>query len=315
MAPHPAPSNPADVTQHGPQELYLNGRFVPPEQATLSVMDRGFLFGDGVYEVIPAYGGVPRREAAHLRRLTNSLRGIRLQPPLTDDAWSAIFRRLLAPASCSEPSTDPSTELGTDQSIYVQVTRGAAPTRDHRFPAAAEPTVLAMVKPLNPRAQSVAEQGVAAIVRDDFRWGRCDIKSVALLAAVLLRQEAHEADAEEAILMRDGRAVEGSTSNLFIVSDGRLLTPPPSRYLLAGITRELTLELARGAGIDCEERDISLDALQAADEIWLTSSTREVMPVTRLDGAIVGAGVPGPLWRRIDALYQDYKTRLREQRV
>jgi D-alanine transaminase len=299
--------HPADSSQHERQELYLNGRFVLPEQATLSVMDRGFLFGDGVYEVIPAYGGVPRREAAHLSRLGNSLRGIRLQSPLTDDAWSAVFRRLLAPASRAEP--------GDDQSIYVQVTRGTAPARDHRFPAKAEPTVLAMVKPLKPRALSVAEQGVAAIVRDDFRWGRCDIKSVALLAAVLLRQEAHEADAEEAILVRDGRAVEGSTSNLFIVSDGRLLTPPPSRHLLAGITRELTLELARGAGIDCEERDISLDALRTADEIWLTSSTREVMPVTRLDGAVVGDGVPGPLWRRIDALYQDFKTQLREQRV
>jgi D-alanine transaminase len=299
--------NPANMIQHEPQELYLNGRFVPPEQATLSVMDRGFLFGDGVYEVIPAYGGVPRREDAHLRRLGNSLRGIRLPPPLTDDAWSAVFRRLLAPATRAETAAN--------QSIYVQVTRGAAPARDHRFPAEALPTVLAMVKPLKPRAPSVAEQGVAAIVCDDFRWGRCDIKSVALLAAVLLRQEAHEADAEEAILVRDGRAVEGSTSNLFVVSDGRLLTPPPSRYLLAGITRELTLELARGAGIDCEERDISLDALRAADEIWLTSSTREVMPVTRLDGASVGNGVPGPLWRRIDTLYQDFKTQLRAQRV
>lgn len=311
MAPHPVSMNPANPTQDEPQALYLNGRFVPPEQATLSVMDRGFLFGDGVYEVIPAYGGVPRREAAHLRRLGNSLRGIRLQPPLTDDAWSAVFRRLLAPASRAEPGV----ESSTDQSIYVQVTRGAALARDHRFPAEAESTVLAMVKPLKPRAPSVAEQGVAAIVRDDFRWGRCDIKSVALLAAVLLRQEAHEADAEEAILVRDGRAVEGSTSNLFVVSDGRLLTPPPSRYLLAGITREITLELARGAGVACEERDISLDALRAADEIWLTSSTREVMPVTRLDGAVVGDGVPGPLWRRIDALYQDFKTQLREKRV
>jgi D-alanine transaminase len=277
------------------------------------------LFGDGVYEVIPAYGGVPRREAAHLRRLGNSLRGIRLEPPLTDDAWSTVFRRLLASATRPEPNAQPNaaarTEPVADQSIYVQVTRGAAPVRDHRFPAAAQPTVLAMVKPLQPRALSVAVQGVAAIVRDDFRWGRCDIKSVALLAAVLLRQEAHEADAEEAILVRDGRAVEGSTSNLFMVRDGRLLTPPTGPFLLAGITREITLELARGAGIDCEERDISLDALRAADEIWLTSSTREVMPVTRLDGAAVGSGVPGPLWQRIDALYQDFKSQLRAQRV
>lgn len=309
MTPQPVAMPPADSSQPEPepQALYLNGRFVPPEQATLSVMDRGFLFGDGVYEVIPVYGGVPRRESAHLRRLANSLRGIRLPPPLTDEAWSAVFRRLLTPAIGAEAAVD--------QSLYVQVTRGAAPTRDHRFPAAARPTVLAMVKPLSPRALSVAEQGVAAVVRDDFRWGRCDIKSVALLAAVLLRQDAHEADAEEAILVRDGHAVEGSTSNLFVVRDGRVLTPPPSRFLLAGITRALTLELVRAAGIACEECNIALDLLHGADEIWLTSSTREVMPVTRLDGAAVGAGVPGPLWRRVDALYQDFKTQLRAQRV
>ena len=287
--------------------VYLNGRFVPLEQASLSVMDRGFLFGDGVYEVIPAYGGVPRREAAHLRRLGNSLSGIRLLPPLTDEAWSAVFRRLLSPTLRAAPDAD--------QSIYVQVTRGAAPVRDHRFPAVVEPTVLAMVKPLKARSPSVADRGVAAVLRDDIRWGRCDIKSVALLAAVLLRQDAHEADAEEAILVRDGQAVEGSTSNLFIVHDGRLITPPTSRFLLAGITREITLELARDAGIDCEERAISLDLLQRADEVWLTSSTREVMPVTCLDGTIVGDGVPGPLWRRLDALYQDYKTQLRERRA
>jgi D-alanine transaminase len=284
-------------------EVYLNGAFVPAEQARVSVMDRGFLFADGVYEVIPAYGGRPLREAAHLARLSNSLRGIRLPEPLSHTEWADVFRRLLAGTA------------GIDQAIYLQVTRGAAAVRDHRFPAEVGPTLFAMTRPLAPRDPALSERGVAAIVREDIRWGRCDIKSVALLAAVLLRQEAHEADAEEAILVRDGRAVEGSTSNLFMVRADRLLTPPTSPFLLAGITRQITLELARGAGIDCEERDISLDALRAADEIWLTSSTREVMPVTRLDGATVGSGVPGPLWRRIDALYQDFKSQLRAQRV
>ena len=308
-------------------EIFFNGRFVAPEQAMVSVMDRGFLFGDGVYEVIPVYGGVPRREAEHLRRLQNSLRGIRLQPPLTDAQWSAVFRRLLesvaaapsavcagaaANVSTNTPAIDP---LGMDHSIYVQVTRGAAPARDHRFPTDAEPTVLAMVQPLKPRDESVARRGVDAVLRDDIRWGRCDIKSVALLAAVLLRQEAHESDASEAILVRDGLAVEGSTSNLFIVRDGVLMTPPTSRFLLAGVTRALTMELLHQAGIDCLESAIDVGALQSADEVWLTSSTREIMPVTHLDGVAVGAGVPGPLWRRADALYQDYKTRLRAQHV
>ncbi|MGB5831048.1 MAG: D-amino acid aminotransferase [Thiohalocapsa sp.] len=292
-------------------QLYLNGRFMPPEQATLSVMDRGFLFADGVYEVIPVYGGVPRRASEHLRRLASSLHGIGLPPPLTDAKWSAVFQRLLESTALAESNS----ASAVDQTIYVQVTRGAAPTRDHRFPKQVEPTVLAMVNRLKPRASSLAEQGVAAVLRDDFRWGRCDIKSVALLAAVLLRQDAHESAAEEAILVRDGLVVEGSTSNLFIVSQGRLITPPASRFLLSGITRALTLELARQDGIDCAESDVSVDTLRAADEIWLTSSTREVMPVTRLDGACVGAGVPGPLWRRVDARYQDYKTQLRERRV
>lgn len=287
-------------------EIFLNGHFVAPEQAMVSVMDRGFLFGDGIYEVIPVYGDTPRREAEHLRRLENSLRGIRLQPPLTGTQWSSVFRQLLESASESADA---------DQSIYVQVTRGAAPARDHRFPTNVEPTVLAMIKPLKPRAASVAEHGVDAVLRDDIRWGRCDIKSVALLAAVLLRQDAHESAAEEAILVRDGLALEGSTSNLFIVRDGVLMTPPTSRFLLAGVTRALTMELAQQSGIECQQCDISVDALLSADEIWVTSSTREIMPVTRLDEAAVGEGLPGPLWRRVDALHQDYKSQLRESRV
>jgi len=304
-------------------EIFFNGHFVAPEQARVSVMDRGFLFGDGVYEVIPVYGGVPRREAEHLRRLDNSLRGIRLQPPLTDAQWSRAFRRLLESVR-PVPSTDSASATtdtsvgdpaGMDHSIYVQVTRGAAAARDHRFPADAEPTVLAMVKPLRPRDESVARRGVDAVLRDDIRWGRCDIKSVALLAAVLLRQEAHECAAEEAILVRDGLAVEGSTSNLFIVRDGVLMTPPTSRFLLAGVTRALTIELVRQAGVTCLELELDIGALRSADEVWLTNSTREITPVTHLDGAAVGDGVPGPLWRRADALYQDYKRRLRAQPV
>jgi len=276
-------------------EVYLNGAFVPAEQARVSVMDRGFLFADGVYEVIPAYGGRPLREAAHLARLSNSLRGIRLPEPLSHTEWADVFRRLLAGTA------------GIDQAIYLQVTRGAAAVRDHRFPADVGPTLFAMTRPLAPRDPALSERGVAAIVREDIRWGRCDIKSVALLAAVLLRQEAAEADAEEAILVRGGLITEGATSNVFIVLQGALFTPPKGRQLLAGITRALVLELARGAGIGCEERPIDLPMLRSADEVWLTSSTREVMPVTHLDDRPVGTARPGPLWRRMNALYQELK--------
>ncbi|MBK5931943.1 D-amino acid aminotransferase [Halochromatium salexigens] len=280
-------------------EIYLNGAFVAPEQAMISVMDRGFLFGDGVYEVIPAYAGRPLRAAEHLQRLENSLRGIGLQAPLSLPEWSNIFVRLLA----AEPKMD--------QALYLQVTRGAAPTRDHRFPAQPAPTVMAMAKPMKARDRAVVEAGVAVVTRDDIRWLRCDIKSTSLLAAVLLRQSAQEAGAEEAILVRDGLALEGSTSNLFIVRDGQLMTPPKGPLLLAGITRDLVLELARAAKIPIQERDIAVEALRQADEVWISSSTREVMPVTQLDDKPLGSGRPGPLWRRVDALYQDFKADLR----
>lgn len=281
-------------------EIYLNGAFVPPEQAQISVFDRGFLFGDGVYEVIPAYAGQPLREAEHLQRLENSLRGIGMRDPLSPSQWSAIFRRLLDAAP------------GEDQALYLQVTRGVAPTRDHRYPAQTKPTVMVMAKPMPRRAPSVAESGVAAVVLEDIRWHRCDIKATALLAAVMLRQQAAEADAEEAILVRDGLAMEGSTSNLFVVRDQCVVTPPKGPLLLAGITRDLVLELVSEAGLRSREAEIPVEELRAADEIWISSSTREVMPVTSLDGAAVGEGCPGPVWQRVDAEYQRFTTRLRE---
>jgi D-alanine transaminase len=199
-------------------EIYLNGRFVAPEDATISVMDRGFLFGDGVYEVIPAYHGRTLRADEHLDRLDHSLQGIRMTNPLSRADWSAIFERLLDAGP------------GERQAIYLQVTRGAPPVRDHRFASGpAEPTVLAMAKTVPPRDPALGERGIAAIVRDDPRWHRCDLKVVSLVAAVLLQQEADDADAVEAILVRDGLAVEASTSNLFVVRDGRIITPPKDR--------------------------------------------------------------------------------------
>ncbi|MCU0836091.1 MAG: D-amino acid aminotransferase [Chromatiaceae bacterium] len=280
-------------------EVYLNGEYLPLSEARISVLDRGFLFGDGVYEVIPVYGGRPLRLPQHLDRLENSLRGIRLDNPLDRGQWGAVIERLLAAAP------------GTDQAIYLQVTRGAPPERDHLFPVGVAPTVLVMAKPLKPRAPQIAERGVSAVTLEDLRWLRCDIKAVTLLANVLLRQASADAGADEAILVRDGLAQEGSSSNLFLVKDGVIHTPPKGQLLLAGITRDLALDLAREAGLPCVERPLPVAELATADEVWLSSSTREVMPVTRLDGAAVGDGLPGPVWRRLDTVYQDYKARLR----
>ncbi len=280
-------------------DLYLNGEYVPEAEAQVSVMDRGFLFGDGVYEVIPAYDGQLLRGDEHLQRLDASLASIRMDNPLDHQQWKTIFKHLLGLSP--EPN----------QYLYLQVTRGAEPVRDHLIPAGIEPTVMAMARPIKARKPQFEEQGVAVVTRDDIRWSRCDIKSVALLAAVLMRQEAEDEGAQETILVRDGNALEGSSANLFIVSNGLIITPPKSRLLLAGITRGLILDLAREAGLRCSEQAVPAKALEGADEVWISSSTREVLPVTRLNGDQVGDGRPGPVWRQINALYQDYKERVR----
>ncbi|MBK1673354.1 D-amino acid aminotransferase [Ectothiorhodospira shaposhnikovii] len=279
--------------------IYLNGEFVPETQARVSVFDRGFLFGDGIYEVIPVFGGHPLRLAEHLERLERSLAEVRIVNPLDRSGWKALFTALL--------EKNP----GGDRSLYVQVTRGEA-RRDHAFPTGVRPTVFAMVNPIAPRNPAMLEQGVAAVVMDDHRWSRCDIKAITLLPNVLARQEALDAGATEAILIRHGLATEGAASNLFVVGDGVIVTPPKDRSLLPGITRDLVVELAQEAGLPLMESAIPEQSLRVAEEIWLTSSTREILPVTRLDGRPVGTGVPGPVWRRVHDLYQDYKLRLRE---
>ncbi len=273
--------------------IYLNGSFMPIEEAKVSVLDRGFLFGDGVYEVIPVYGGQPFRLQEHLRRLDDSLRGIRMESPLDEGEWLNVFTRLIT---------------GThDQYLYLQVTRGAAPKRDHAIPSGIEPTVFVMCSPITP----VAPEGVTAVTVPDIRWQWCHIKAITLLSNVLLRQEALDQGAIEGILIREGRVIEGAASNVFAVLNGVLVTPPKSHELLPGITRDLVLELARANGIPCEERLMRLDEVRQADEIWLTSSTREILPVVLLDQTPVGEGNPGPLWVRLHQLYQDYKETLR----
>jgi len=275
--------------------VYLNGRFLPLKEARISVLDRGFLFGDSVYEVIPAYGGRLFRLDEHLFRLESSLAQVRIRPPLTHQEWQMILERLLPDER--------------DRSIYLQVTRGVAEKRDHAMPAQPTPTVFAMSSKLETPYD--VHVGVGAITLDDTRWKLCQIKATTLLANILQRQEALDRNCAEAILIRDGMVTEGAASNVFAVIDGALVTPPKSRDLLPGITRDLVLELAQANAIDAREETISAETLSCADEIWLTSSTREILPVVELDGKGVGDGVPGPIWHRMHGIYQAYKQSLR----
>jgi D-alanine transaminase len=279
--------------------VYLNGEYLPESEARVSVLDRGFLFGDGVYEVVPVYGGRLFRLEQHLDRLERSLEAVRITPPMDREGWTRMLTQLL--------ERNP----GGDRSVYLQVTRGVA-HRDHAFPADAVPTVFAMVSPISAPPPALFETGVTAVTVPDNRWGRCDIKAITLLANILARQQAVEAGATEAIMVRGGHATEGAASNLFVVGDGVLVTPPKDSSLLPGITRDLVVELAQAHGIPVMETPIPEAGLRAAEEIWLTSSTKEILPVTRLDGRVVGAGRPGPLWARMRELYQAYKQQLRE---
>jgi D-alanine transaminase len=279
--------------------VYINGEYLPQSQATVSVLDRGFLFGDGVYEVIPVFAGKPLRLTEHLDRLQRSMHRVSLKNPLTPQEWKEIFQALLE----SNP--------GGDRSIYLQVTRGAAPIRDLSFSADIEPTVFVMVNDIKPVDYAKLEKGIEAITVDDFRWKACDIKSVSLIANVMIRLSANEQNVVDAIMVRGGLVTEGTASNIFVVHGGIISTPPKSDCLLPGITRDLVIELALANGLTVEERDIKQGELETADEIWLTSSTREIAPVVKLDNRVVGDGVAGVYWKKIIALYQDYKQELR----
>lgn len=278
---------------------WLNGVFLPLEDARVSVLDRGFLFGDGVYEVIPVYGGRLFRLAHHLKRLDNSLSGVRIENPLTHEQWESILKDLVA------------RNEGDDQAVYLKVTRGADKKRDHAFPATIMPTAFAMSTPM-PGARDISkETGVTAITLPDIRWKLCNIKAITLLPNVMLRQQAVDAGSAEAILINEGYAIEGAASNLFIVKNGVLITPPNSNALLPGITRDVVLELAANNAIPFREAAIHEDELFDADEVWLTSSTRAISPVITLDGKPVGNGKPGPLWLRMSTLYQEYTNAVR----
>lgn len=274
--------------------VYLNGEFLPLEEARIPVLDRGFIFGDGVYEIVPVYSGQPFRLAEHLKRLQHSLDGIRLANPHTEAEWCDLIARLIE------------ANEGEDQSIYLHITRGVA-KRDHVFPKGVPPTVFIMSSPQVPPSAEWRENGVKAITAADDRWLHCDIKAISLLPNVLLRQLAVDAEALETILLREGFLTEGTASNIFVVREGALFAPPKSHLMLPGITYDVVLELAEQQNIPCNVYEISEFELRSADEIWLTSSTREVLPVTALDGKPVGDGKPGSLYRRMNSAYQAYK--------
>lgn len=272
------------------KNVYLKGDYLPLSEAKVSVLDRGFLFGDGVYEVIPAYFGKLFCLPAHLQRLNNSLNAIRLSIPYNTEQWLEIIQPLLTAEEA--------------QYIYLQITRGAAEKRDHAFPASCEPTIFAMCSVIVPFPH---EQGISAITLDDTRWQLCSIKATALLANLLLRQQAVEEGCAEAILIKDGYATEGAASNIFVVINGVLMTPPNNNEILPGVTREVIIDLAKVNALTVREEAISLQVLHAADEVWLTSSTREILPVTLLDNKPVGNGQIGVVWQTMNTLFQEYK--------
>ncbi len=279
-------------------QVYLNGCFQPLKDAQVSVMDRGFLFGDSIYEVIPSYNGRLFRLAHHLERLNNGLQAIGIHGPMSESEWRSVLERLI--------QQDPE----QDQSVYIQVTRGAAEQRDHAIPEGIEPTVFAMATPIKDTPND--DPSITAITLDDIRWRLCNIKATTLLANVLLKQQAKKAHAVEAILIRDGEAMEGAASNLFIVSDGGLITPPKSNFLLPGITRDLILELAAKNNVPYQEMAITEAKLRDADEIWMTSSTKEIMPVITLDGEPVADARPGAMFKKMSSIYYEYKERVKQ---
>ncbi len=271
---------------------YLNGEYKPLSEASINVLDRGFTFGDGVYEVIPVFNQKIFRFDEHMRRLENSLTSIYMENPYPTEHWSTIFQKLI------DSVTD------TEQSIYLQITRGVS-DRDHDISLAENPTIFAMSRPI---AKKDHTSGINAITHEDIRWQYCDIKAITLLPSVLLRHKAKQLNAKEAILIREGYVTEGAASNVFICKDNKIVTPPKNKHVLPGITRDLLIEILATQDVACLETAITEKALWEADEVWVTSSTWEIVPVIKLDNKPVGSGKPGALWRSVNQHYQDFKT-------
>lgn len=278
--------------------VFLNGNFMPLEDAHISPLDRGFIFGDGVYEVIPFYAGRGLRLTEHLQRLQRSLDELEITNPYTMAQWQTHITTLV------------SKNEGGNIGVYIQITRGVA-KRDFAPPKGLTQTVFMMANPLATPKPEVYEKGISVVSLDDNRWLRCHIKSTALLGAVMLKHESNGAGADEAILFRDGYLTESSASNIAAVKNGVILCPPLDNLILPGITYELMIELAKKAGLPLQIRRVSRREVKAADELWILSSTKEVAPITTLDGKPVGhglnAGKPGPMFQKMYQLFQAYK--------
>ena len=277
---------------------YLNGNYLPLAEARVSALDRAFLFGDAVYEVLPVYESRPFRLREHLDRLNRSLAGIRMSAPLSHGDWARLCQELIARNSAREAY------------LYLQVTRGAEFGRNHAWPEDLKPTLFAYATALEPIPPAMLEQGVSAVTAADTRWARRDIKSTALLANILLKKLSADAGAFETILLENGELTEGSSSTVHAVKGGVIRTPPNGPHILPGTTRDVVTELAGRLGLSCESRRVTESELRAADEIWLAFATRGVLPVTALDGAAIGTGRPGPCFKRMSAAFADYTREL-----
>ncbi len=271
--------------------VYLNGDFIAKNKASISVMDRGFLFGDGVYEVIPVYNGKIFRLTEHLDRLQKSLDSIQITNPYSYDKWHNILTKLSSFSSKS------------DQSLYLQITRGADTQRKHNFDDLT-PTIYAEANPLIAKTKAQLEVGFSALTREDIRWHRCDIKSTSLLANILYAQEAKQHQVEEMVLYRNNEITEGATSNVFILKNNTLFTHPTGANILSGITRDLVISSAKACNLDIQETPFSLDNILQADGLWISSSTREIMPITLLDNQPINQGIIHPAWSCVYEQYQ-----------
>lgn len=275
----------------------LDGAFIPTNEARVSPLDRGFLFGDGVYEVIPCYDGKPFRLQAHFNRFQSSLDALGIHNPHSLARWTELVHELIAANG------------GGDMGIYIEITRGTGRGRDFMPAPGLTPTVFGFCWRLSKMTLEQIERGIAAVTLEDIRWLRCDIKSIALLGPVMLKMEAHHRGADEAILIRDGHLAEGSSCAVFVVKDGGIATPPASRERLPSITRIVVEDAIVALGLQLQVREVYRDELPTADEIWIASSTREVVPITALDDQAVGGGKAGPVWHRVFDEFQSIKRR------
>lgn len=280
--------------------VYLNGEYLPQEQAKISVFDRGFLFGDAIYEVIPVFNGHCLRVQEHLARMQRSLQAVHMHNPLTNAQWLELLEQLM----------QRNAEFLPNLAIYIEISRGAQSKRSHPIPKDYQPTVVAFCIANQPMSAEVLAKGFSAITLANPRRRDCHIKAVTLLPNILALHEAHSQQAIEAILLDGDQVLEGCSSNVFAVKQGVVITPPANEQILGGITRELVLEILEKNNLAHEARPLTKQELLQADEVWLTSSMKEIAPVTEIDKQVIGNGQAGPMWQQVFQLYQQYKEKL-----